>query len=47
MSQRSKIAARRREQNQERQAKKVVNGIFIGLIVLMAALLIVYAVSMA
>ncbi len=47
MSQRSKIAAKRREQNQERQAKKVVNGIFIGLIVLMAALLIVYAVSMA
>jgi len=46
MSQRSKIAARRREQNQERQAKKVVNGIFIGLIVLMAALLIVYAVSL-
>lgn len=47
MSQRSKVAAKNREIKQERQAKKVVNGIFIGLIVLMAALLIIYAITMA
>lgn len=47
MSQRSRIAAKNREVKQERQAKKVVNGIFIGLIILMAIMLIIFTVTMA
>lgn len=35
MSQRGKLKASAREQKQARQARRVVNGIFIGLIVLM------------
>lgn len=44
MSEKRKIKAQKREQKQKRQAVRVVNGIFIGLIAIMLICLVIYAV---
>ena len=42
MSQNSRIRSQKRELQAEKKAKKIVNGIFIGLIVLMGLLVVIY-----
>lgn len=42
MSKKHTVKAKARDERQARQARRVVNGIFIGLIVLMVVLLICY-----
>lgn len=46
MSQKSKQKASARQVKQARQAKRVINGIFIGLIILMIICLAVYSIIM-